>query len=259
MFDLPFRDIANKVIYVTGGTSGIGKSIAKCCLDHGAKVIITGRNVSNLESALNELKENSDNIYGHIADVSNHGQVNESISQTLNLFGKIDGLVNNAPSINTGLLQDLTYDQWRTNFKANLDGVFYLCQQTIPHMRKNGSGSIVNISSVVGLRGTRYMGAYGAAKAGLINLTQTLAIENAPIIRVNCVVPGAVMTPATERAIPDSNLLEQTAKSIPLKRIADPLEIALPVLFMLSESASFITGQTLIVDGGKTADLNAGN
>ena len=86
MVDLPFRDIDNKVIYVTGGTSGIGKSIAKCCLDHGAKVIITGRNVSNLESALNELKENSDNIYGHIADVSNHGQVNESISQTLNFL-----------------------------------------------------------------------------------------------------------------------------------------------------------------------------
>ena len=103
------------------------------------------------------------------------------------------------------------------------------------------------------------MGAYGAAKAGLINLTQTLAIENAPKIRVNCVVPGAVMTPATSRAIPSKGLLEQTANTIPLKRIANPEEIAQPVIFLLSDQSSFITGQTLIVDGGKTADLNAGN
>lgn len=126
-------------------------------------------------------------------------------------------------------------------------------------MHEKGEGSVVNISSVVGLKGTRYMGAYGAAKAGLINLTQTMAIENAPNVRVNCVVPGAVMTPATERAIPTDDMMKHTVNTIPLKRIAEPHEIALPVMFLLSNQSSFITGQTLVVDGGKTADLNAGN
>ncbi|MEK9649745.1 MAG: SDR family NAD(P)-dependent oxidoreductase [Gammaproteobacteria bacterium] len=249
----------NKVIYITGGSAGIGKAIAKRCLIEGASVIITGRTYKNLEIARKELSAISPNLLAHEADVSNIEQVSNSVEDALKVYGKIDGLVNNAPSIHTGLLSDLSYDAWRTNFKANLDGVFLLCQKIIPHMRANSHGSIVNISSVVGLKGTRYMGAYGAAKAGLINLTQTMAIENAPNIRVNCVVPGAVMTPATSRAIPNEDMLKHTAQSIPLKRIADPDEIAIPVMFLLSDQASFITGQTLVVDGGKTADLNAGN
>ena len=249
----------NKVIYITGGSAGIGKAIAKKCLNAGASVVITGRNKESLDATVLELSKVSKNILGHEADVSNHEQVSASVTETLNAFGKIDGLVNNAPSIHTGLLQDLSYEAWRTNFKANLDGVFLLCQKILPQMHTIGSGSIVNISSVVGLRGTQYMGAYGAAKAGLINLTQTMAIENAPNVRVNCIVPGAVMTPATTRAIPDEDMLKHTAKTIPLKRIADPDEIAAPVMFLLSDQASFITGQSLVVDGGKTADLNAGN
>ena len=248
-----------KTVYITGGTAGIGKAIAKECLQSGSNVVITGRNEATLNNTLNELREVSKNIEGHVADVSKEEDIKKSMEQTLACFGSIDGLVNNAPSIHTGLLAEMDFDAWRTNFKANLDGVFMLCKAIIPSMLKNGSGSIVNISSVVGLRGTKYMGAYGAAKAGLINLTQTLAIENAPTIRVNCVVPGAVMTPATSRAIPSKDLLEQTANTIPLKRIADPEEIAQPVVFLLSDQSSFITGQTLIVDGGKTADLNAGN
>ena len=248
-----------RVIYITGGSAGIGKAIAKKCLLEGAQVIITGRDKATLDAAVKELQIVSSKIVGHEADVSNESQVNNSIKEVLKEFGKIDGLVNNAPSIHTGLLQDLSFDAWRTNFKANLDGVFLLCQKILPQMHAIGSGSIVNISSVVALKGTKFMGAYGAAKAGLINLTQTMAIENAPIVRVNCIVPGAVMTPATSRAIPDEDMLKHTAKTIPLKRIADPDEIAAPVMFLLSDQASFITGQTLVVDGGKTADLNAGN
>ena len=252
-------DFKDRVVYITGGSAGIGKAIAKKCLIAGASVVITGRSKDALDLAVTELSKISNKIISHQADVSNNDEVTASVNDAINVFGKIDGLVNNAPSIHTGLLQDLSYEAWRTNFKANLDGVFFICQKVLPQMHAMGSGSIVNISSVVGTKGTKYMGAYGAAKAGLINLTQTMAIENAPNVRVNCIVPGAVMTPATNRAIPDENMLKHTAKTIPLKRIADPDEIAAPVMFLLSNQASFITGHSLVVDGGKTADLNAGN
>ena len=126
-------------------------------------------------------------------------------------------------------------------------------------MEKAKKGAIVNVASVVGLKGVAYMSAYGAAKAGLINFTRATAIEAAPFVRVNCVIPGAVMTPATKRAIPGEDLMEATMKIIPLKRIAKPVELAKPIAFLLSSDASFITGASLVVDGGKTADLNAGN
>jgi NAD(P)-dependent dehydrogenase (short-subunit alcohol dehydrogenase family) len=148
---------------------------------------------------------------------------------------------------------------WKTNFKANLDAVFLTTKTVLPLMKKAKRGSIVNIASVVGLKGVAYMSAYGAAKAGLINFSRASAIEAAPFVRVNCVIPGAVLTPATERAIPDEAMMQATIDSIPLKRIAEPNELAQPIIFLLSSDASFITGSSLVVDGGKTADLNAGN
>jgi NAD(P)-dependent dehydrogenase (short-subunit alcohol dehydrogenase family) len=126
-------------------------------------------------------------------------------------------------------------------------------------MIKAKTGSIVNIASVVGLKGVSFMSAYGAAKAGLINFSRAAAVEAAPYVRVNSIIPGAVLTPATERAIPNEDLLDATINTIPLKRIAEPMELAKPIAFLLSSDASFITGASLVVDGGKTADLNAGN
>jgi NAD(P)-dependent dehydrogenase (short-subunit alcohol dehydrogenase family) len=103
------------------------------------------------------------------------------------------------------------------------------------------------------------MSAYGAAKAGLINFSRASAVEAAPHVRVNCVIPGAVLTPATERAIPAKEMMDKTIQAIPLKRIAKPTELAHPIVFLLGSEASFITGASLVVDGGKTGDLNAGN
>ena len=174
-------------------------------------------------------------------------------------FGKVDGLINNAPSIHTGKIIDLDLDAWRTNFKANLDAVFLTTKTVLPCMQDAKKGAIVNVASVVGLKGVAYMSAYGAAKAGLINFTRATAVEAAPHVRVNCIIPGAVLTPATKRAIPDDELMEATINTIPLKRIAKPIELAKPITFLLSSDASFITGASLVVDGGKTADLNAGN
>ena len=201
----------------------------------------------------------SSKVVKHNIDVSLESEITDSLKDVYKSFGKIDALINNAPSIHTGKIIDLDLAAWRTNFKANLDAVFLTTKTVLPWMQNSKKGAIVNVASVVGLKGVAYMSAYGAAKAGLINFTRATAIEAAPHVRVNCVIPGAVLTPATERAIPNEDLMKATINTIPMKRIADPVEVAHPITFLLSSDASFITGASLIVDGGKTADLNAGN
>ena len=249
----------NEVVYITGASAGIGYATAQLCLQYGATVVITGRNKDNLDKAQKELLKVSSKVVAHNVDVSIESEIDDSLEEIYKSFGKVDGLINNAPSIHTGKIVDLDLAAWRTNFKANLDAVFLSTKKVLPWMHEAKKGSIVNIASVVGLKGVAYMSAYGAAKAGLINFTRATAIESAPHVRVNCIIPGAVMTPATERAIPDDKLMEATVNTIPLKRIAEPAELAKPIAFLLSSDASFITGASLVVDGGKTADLNAGN
>ena len=249
----------NEVVYITGASAGIGYATAQLCLQYGATVVITGRNKDNLDKAQKELLKISSKVVAHNVDVSIESEIDDSLEEIYKSFGKVDGLINNAPSIHTGKIVDLDLAAWRTNFKANLDAVFLTTKKVLPWMQEAEKGSIVNVASVVGLKGVAYMSAYGAAKAGLINFTRATAIESAPHVRVNCIIPGAVMTPATERAIPDDKLMEATVNTIPLKRIAEPAELAKPIAFLLSSDASFITGASLVVDGGKTADLNAGN
>jgi meso-butanediol dehydrogenase/(S,S)-butanediol dehydrogenase/diacetyl reductase len=249
----------NEIVYITGASAGIGYATAELCLSYGATVVITGRNKENLEQANKNLLKISPKVIAHNVDVSNESQIVDSLREIHKSYGKIDGLINNAPSIHTGRIIDLDLDAWRTNFKANLDAVFLATKTVLPWMQDAKKGAIVNIASVVGLKGVAYMSAYGAAKAGLINFTRATAVEAAPHVRVNCIIPGAVLTPATQRAIPDEQLMETTINSIPLKRIAEPIELAKPIAFLLSSDASFITGASLVVDGGKTADLNAGN
>ena len=251
--------LENEVVYITGASSGIGIDTAELCLKKGATVIITGRNKNNLDKANKNLLKISSKVVKHNIDVSLESEITDSLKDVYKSFGKIDALINNAPSIHTGKIIDLDLAAWRTNFKANLDAVFLTTKTVLPWMQNSKKGAIVNVASVVGLKGVAYMSAYGAAKAGLINFTKATAIEAAPHVRVNCVIPGAVLTPATERAIPNEDLMKATINTIPMKRIADPVEVAHPITFLLSSDASFITGASLIVDGGKTADLNAGN
>ena len=248
-----------KIIYITGASAGIGYATAELCLKKGATVIITGRDRENLKNAEKQLLKISSNVIAHNVDVSNESQITNSLEDVYKSCGTIDGLVNNAPSIHTGKIIDLDLPAWKTNFKANLDAVFLTTKTVLPWMIEAKKGAIVNVASVVGLKGVAYMSAYGAAKAGLINFSRASAVEAAPHIRVNCVIPGAVLTPATERAIPAKEMMDQTIKTIPLKRIAQPIELAHPIVFLLGSEASFITGASLVVDGGKTGDLNAGN
>ena len=251
--------LRDEVIYITGASAGIGFATAQLCLEKGATVIITGRDNENLQKAKTALLKISSDVIAHNVDVSDETSIVESLNEVYESCGKIDGLVNNAPSIHTGKIIDLSLSAWKTNFKANLDAVFLTTKTVLPWMMSAKKGSIVNIASVVGLKGVAYMSAYGAAKAGLINFSRAAAIEAAPHVRVNTVIPGAVLTPATKKAIPSESMMEATIDSIPLKRIAEPMELAKPIAFFLSQDSSFVTGSSLVVDGGKTADLNAGH
>tara|TARA_B110000014_G_C20125662_1_gene599376 strand:- start:5388 stop:6164 length:777 start_codon:yes stop_codon:yes gene_type:complete len=248
----------DKKIIITGGGSGIGAAIAKECSRSGAHVAILGRREDALISVADEIKKLGGNVEICSIDISDEDSFIKCLKSYKERWGKIDGLVNNAMSIHGGLIKDLTLEEWRENFTVSLEAAFVGIREVIPYMMAEKKGSIVNISSVVGLRGTSTLGAYAAAKAGLISLTQTAAIEAAPYVRVNCIAPGAVLTEASKAMLNTQELLDSTANSIPLKRIAEPEEMATIARFLLSSDSSFITGECIAADGGKTADLSAG-
>ena len=247
------------MILITGATGFVGRNLILSLSEKSDNLIGQFRREEKLEETKKKLNKISANLETHQFDITNTDKFQSSLNGVYDSHGKIDGLINNAPSIHTGMIKDISFDAWRTNFKANLDAVFISLNTVIPKMIESGSGSIVNIASVVGLKGSPYMAGYGAAKAGLINLTKSAAIEAAPKVRVNCIITGAVMTDALKKAMPSEEMIDATAKTIPLKRIASPDEVAHPVVFLLSDKSTFITGADLVVDGGKTADLNAGN
>ena len=247
------------MILITGATGFVGRNLILSLSEKSDNLIGQFRREEKLEETKKKLNKISANLETHQFDITNTDKFQSSLNGVYDSHGKIDGLINNAPSIHTGMIKDISFDAWRTNFKANLDAVFISLNTVIPKMIESGSGSIVNIASVVGLKGSPYMAGYGAAKAGLINLTKSAAIEAAPKVRVNCIITGAVMTDALKKAMPSEEMIDATAKTIPLKRISSPYEVAHPVVFLLSDKSTFITGADLVVDGGKTADLNAGN
>lgn len=251
-------NLTGENIVITGGSSGIGFATAKKCVNAGAKVGIIGRTKKALQDAVEEINHKSEEAKFYVADIGNETSFIKSLAFFKDEWGSIDGLVNNAMSISPSVLEEQSLESWKANFKVTLDAAFIGTKYVLPLMRKNKRGAIVNVSSVVGFRGTPYLAAYGAAKAGLISLTQTSAIEAAPNVRVNCVAPGAVMTPATKTALPSKELREETSKTIPLKRIAEPNEIASIIAFLLSDESSYLTGICIAADGGKTIDLNAG-
>ncbi len=249
----------NKVAIVTGAGSGIGKATAHLLAAEGARVICSGRTLSSLNATVAEIKKNNGIAEAHVLDVTDEQAFAQLINSVVDSYKRIDVLVNNAAYVVNGMIDTQSADDWRENFSACMDSTFFGTKAVMPIMQKQQSGAIVNVSSVCGMVACMGTSAYSAAKSGVIAFTRNTAIEGAPYnIRANVVSPGIVMTPATEAAIPDKDAQDFTAQSVPLKRIADPFELAKPIVFLASEDASYITGVNIPVDGGRTCELVIG-
>jgi 3-oxoacyl-[acyl-carrier protein] reductase len=248
--------LAGKVAIVTGGGTGIGAGISRVLAAAGARVAIGQRRVEIAESLCAELQASGFEALPFQVDIRSRAQVKEMISRTIDQWGGVDVLVNNAAITGPGALVpifDYTDDQLDEIFDVNLKGAFVCCQEVARTMVGRG-GSIINISSVGAFAAQEGAAAYCATKAALIGLTRALALDLAPHkIRVNCVAPGDILTDRSANVRTDAQQLGVSGKyfrAIPMGRPGTPEEIGKPVLFLASDDASYLTGETIIVDGG---------
>lgn len=235
-----FKD---KVVVVTGGSRGIGKSIAESFNDEGATVIVTYKN------AIDENYFDSKNIKHYKCDVADAKAVGELVDALVKEFGKIDVLVNNAGITKDGLLMRMSEDDWNAVIDTNLKGVFNFTKAVTRPMMGKKSGKIVNITSISGVIGNAGQANYSASKAGVIGFTKAVAKELASRnINVNAIAPGFIETEMTDKL--SEEVKTNYLTNIPLKRFAKADEVAGVVKFLASDDAAYITGQTLCVDGG---------
>jgi len=248
------------VAIVTGGGTGIGRSIALEFAKEGANVVICGRRETNLEKAAEEIRALGKRSLAVVTDVSVKPQVQDMVKQTVDSFGSIDILVNNAGVLRSAPLVDMTESEWDEVIDINLKGVFLCMQAVAPYMMKQKHGKIINISSICGQGGALGDGApYCASKAGVILLTQVAAWEWGRYnINVNNIAPGLILTPMASQGRTKgefAQFLEERKKSTLLHRLGNPADIARTTVFLASEDSSFMTGQTVTLDGGRPIRL----
>jgi NAD(P)-dependent dehydrogenase (short-subunit alcohol dehydrogenase family) len=244
-------DYRGRVVVVTGASRGIGQAIAKAFVDSGALTVMTARDPAALETARAKLGERA---VAHPLDVSDVAAGERFVDETISRHGRIDVLVNNAGTSARQPSGQATPDVWDAQFAVNARGLFFLTQAVGRTMIARRSGAIVNVGSVAQVVGRREMAPYAASKGAVAQITRSLALEWAPYgVRVNCVAPGYVKTPLVEPVFRRPDLMAEILARTALGRVAEPEEIAGPVLFLAADFASYVTGQTLYVDGGWTA------
>lgn len=244
--------LKGKTAIITGGTAGIGKAIASLYAAQGADVAIFGTNKERAEQAIAEIRLQADpaqKALYFLVDVAKTKEVEAVISSLLAEWGKIDILVNNAGITRDNLLIRMSEEDWDRVLEVNLKSVYNTCRPLSRSMMKARSGSIINISSIIGLTGNAGQVNYAASKAGMIGFTKSLAKELASRgVRANCVAPGYIETQMTEGL--SDQIKETILSKIPLNRIGQPLDIANAALYLASDLANYVTGQVIAVDGG---------
>ena len=239
-----------KKAIVTGGARGIGKEIVLVYLKEGASVYIIDIAESTfIDEFQSTAKSSGVEVFFKQSDVSDEEKISACIKEILTESGGIDILVNNAGITRDGLLFKMSSEDWEKVIKINLTSAFYISKIMGYHMRRRKTGSIINMSSVVGIAGNLGQANYSASKAGLIGLTKSMSKEVASKgVRVNAIAPGFIQTEMTTKL--GESVIESYLKLIPLKRMGDPKEIATVALFLASDLASYVTGQVIRVDGG---------
>lgn len=244
--------LANKTAIITGGAGGIGRAAAILFAREGARVAIADLNVDDGEETVEMIKHLGGTAFFHETNVSDSKQMKDLVSITVETYGQVNILFNNAGVGNPNVKSiELEEEDWDRVIDINLKGVFLGIKHAVPEMKKAGCGAIINTSSLLGLKGQKYLAAYNASKAGVILLTKNAALEyGKDKIRVNAIAPGVIDTKIIDGWKNDERKWPIISKANALGRIGTPEEVANAVLFLASDEASFITGATLSVDGG---------
>lgn len=254
--------LADKVAVVTGGSSGIGRSISLLFAKEGARVAIVARDSSKASDVLREITKQGGNAVFVKADVCDEEQTKAMVNQVVEKYGKIHILVNDAGRGLNKPIAEITEEEWEAVMDVNVKGVFFCTKHVLPKLIETGSGSIVNISSVAALFAVPNMAAYSTSKGALISMTRSVALDYAKYhIRANCICPTSISTPlfqknagefAAMKGITKEQLLENWDRAHPLGRLGQPEDVANAALFLASDESAFITGVSLLVDGGRT-------
>ena len=243
------RGLKDKRVVITGGASGIGAATAARFLEEGSRVVIVDRD----ENARDRIHQDVPGITGaFLADVADPAQVQHAFGNAILALGGLDVVINNAGISIRHKFLDITPEEWSRVVAVNLTGVFNVAQTAARYMSERGGGVILNMASTNGIVGHPFYADYNATKAGVIELTRSMALELAPKVRVNAVAPGYVLTPM-QRAEYSAAMLEAVNRKIPLGRHAEPAEIAALFAFLASDDATYLSGQVYVIDGGEIA------
>ncbi|MED4114229.1 SDR family NAD(P)-dependent oxidoreductase [Priestia megaterium] len=249
-----FSELKGKKVLVTGGSKGIGKDIALALAKQGADVVITGRNEADLVSTTNKLKRIHPNSFYLKADIQDIQSVHEMVDNAVSTLGNIDILINNAGINIAKPALEVTEKDWNQVIDTNLKGTFFCAQRVGKHMIEQGGGKIINMASQMAFVGYIKRSVYCSSKGGAVQLTKALAVEWAPYnVRVNAVAPTFIETDFTKEMFEDEEFYQDVVSRIPLGKLAQPSDVTGAVLFLASDLAQFITGETIKVDGGWTA------
>ncbi len=245
--------LQDRVALVTGAGNGIGRAIAIAFARAGAHVAVAGRNAQTLGQVSAEVAAAGRRALACTVDVRKVPEVRAMVRRVVETFGQLDVLVNNAGITQRAASLDVTEEAWDAVLETNLKGLFFCCQAGAAHMILRRRGKIVNVASIFGLVGRPERAAYSASKAAVMQITRTLAVEWAPHnIHVNAIAPGATRTPTREQVFGNPAVLKDLLPQYPLGRIAEPEEMVGAALFLASAASDFVTGQTIVVDGGHT-------
>ena len=243
--------LQNKNVLITGGSRGIGKACVELFLEAGANVAFTFQSAKSNAEKLKNNYNGSAMLNFYKVNLADTNEIENAINSVVKDFGGIDILINNAGIWKEAAIDEMTLDEWNEMMNINLTSTYLITKLVVPGMKKNNFGRIINIASTAGQRGEAFHAHYAASKGGMISLTKSLATELGKFnITVNCVAPGWVITDMTTDSLDDKEIYKKVIGDIPLNKVAQPVEIAGPVLFLASNLASHITGEILNVNGG---------